>query len=69
MSVPKKLCMIKLSAPERKIIEHALTLKVFQLQADIQALGGDFTDLQHELEEELKLVKSLQTRLQYAIGY
>jgi hypothetical protein len=65
----QNLCSIKLSAPERKIVEHALTLKMLQLQADIQALGGDFTDLQHDLEEELKLVKSLQTRLQYTIGY
>ena len=68
MSV-QNLCIMKLSAPERKIVEQALVLKVFQLQADIQALDSEFADLQHELEEELKLVKSLQTRLQYAIGY
>lgn len=63
------ICVIKLSAPERKIVEQALAVKALQLQGDIQALGADFGDLQHELEEELKLVKSLQTRLQYALGY
>ncbi|GAK55802.1 hypothetical protein U27_02761 [Candidatus Vecturithrix granuli] len=65
----QNICTIKLSAPERKIVEHALEIKALQLQGDIQALGAEFSDLQHELEEELKLVKSLQTRLHYALGY
>lgn len=65
----QSIYIIKLSVPERKIVAHALEEKALQLQGDIQALGEDFSELQHELEEELKLVKSLQARLHYALGY
>jgi hypothetical protein len=65
----EETCLLHLSPQERELVAQALALKIIQLEGDIRALDPEFAELKQELAEELQRVKSLQTRVQYAVGY